>query len=171
MNTTSVSLSLAGAAIAIAILWANLRPWLAGGRDPKALVPYGAGAALGSLATICVGGALGWGARGIAGAATAGGDKGVRKTAGTGQSALPTGRMGVLTPEGGVVVCLILVAVVLLFKAAGKKEKRRILGGFVSFAILGFLPGVAATLTWWPDTVNWAGAELAGALSTTGSFL
>ncbi|GAA4684640.1 hypothetical protein [Streptomyces youssoufiensis] len=171
MTASTAAISLAGAAVAIAIVWANLRPWLAGGRDPKALAPYGAGAALGSLATICVGGALGWGANGIAGAATAGGNKGVSKTAGTGPSGLPTGRMGTLTPEGGVVVCLILVAVVLLFKAAGKKEKRRILGGFVSFAILGFLPGVAATLTWWPDAVNWAGAELAGILSSSGSFL
>lgn len=171
MNASTVGLSLAGAAVALAIMWANLRPWLKGGRDPKALLPYGSGAALGSLATICVGGALGWGAAGLAGMATAGGDKGVEQVTGTRRSALPTGRMGVLTPEGGVVVFLLFLALILLFRAANKKDRWRIIGGFVSFSVLGFLPGVAATLTWWPNAVNWAGSEAAAALSSTGSIL
>lgn len=156
----NVGLSLGGVAIALAILWLNLRPWWKGGRDPKALLPYASGAGLGSLATICVGGALGWGAAGIAGIFASGGTTGVSKVTGTsGAAAMPTGRMGTLTSEGGVVVCLLLVGVVLLHKTSGKQDKRRILGGFCSFAVLGFLPGVASLLGWWPDLVNNVGAK------------
>lgn len=165
----NVGLSLGGVAIALAILWLNLRPWWKSGRDPKALLPYASGAGLGSLSTICVGGALGWGAAGIAGILTSGGNTGVSKVTGTpGSAPMPTGRMGTLTPEGGVVVCLLLVGVFLLHKTSGKQDKRRILGGFISFAVLGFLPGVAALLGWWPDLVNNLGAK-GYALLTTGS--
>jgi hypothetical protein len=151
----NVGLSLGGVAIALAILWLNLRPWWKGGRDPKALLPYVSGAGLGSLATICIGGALGWGAAGVAGVLTSGGNTGVEKVTGTsGAASMPVGRMGTLTQEGGVVVCLLLVGVVALYKSSGKLDKRRIVGGFVSFAVLGFLPGVAALLDWWPDLVN-----------------
>ncbi|WP_033227174.1 hypothetical protein, partial [Streptomyces sp. NRRL F-6674] len=147
--------SLAGVAVALGILWANLRPWWKGGRDPKALLPYASGAGLGSLSTICIGGALGWGAAGIAGIFTSGGNTGVSKVTGTsGAAAMPTGRMGTLTPEGGIVVCLLLLGVILLYKSSGKLDKRRILGGVASFAVLGFLPGVAELLGWWPDLVN-----------------
>lgn len=166
----NVGLSLGGVAIALAILWLNLRPWWKSGRDPKALLPYASGAGLGSLATICVGGALGWGAAGIAGIVTSGGNTGVSKVTGTsGAAPMPTGRMGTLTQEGGVVVCLLLIGVILLYKTSGKQDKRRIIGGFISFAVLGFLPGVAALLNWWPDLVNNIGAH-GRALLTTGSI-
>jgi hypothetical protein len=156
----NVGLSLGGVTIALAILWLNLRPWWKGGRDPKALLPYGSGAGLGSLSTICVGGALGWGAAGIAGLFTRGGNTGVARMTGTsGADPMPTGRMGTLTQEGGVVVCLLLVGVVLLYKTSGKQDKRRIIGGFASFAVLGFLPGVADLLDWWPDVVNSIGLQ------------
>lgn len=165
----NVGLSLGGVAIALGILWLNLRPWWKSGRDPKALLPYASGAGLGSLSTICVGGALGWGASGVAGLATSGGNTGVSKVTGTnGAAPLPTGRMGALTPEGGVVVCLLLVGVVLLHKTSGKKDKRRIIGGYITFAVLGFLPGVAHLLGWWPDLVNGVGASGRNLL-TTGS--
>ncbi|MFC8945926.1 hypothetical protein [Streptomyces rochei] len=166
----TVALSLGGVAIALAIVWLNLRPWWKGGRDPKALLPYASGAGLGSLATICIGGALGWGATGIAGLVTSGGNTGVEKITGTsGAAAMPTGRMGALTPEGAVVVCLLLAGVVLLHKTSGKQDKRRIIGGFISFAVLGFLPGVASLLAWWPDLVNSVGAQ-GYTLLTTGDI-
>lgn len=166
----NVGLSLGGVAIALAILWLNFRPWWKGGRDPKALVPYVSGAGLGSLATICAGGALGWGAAGIAGIVTSGGNTGVEKITGTsGAAAVPTGRMGTLTFEGAIVVCLLLVGVMLLHKTSGKQDKRRIIGGFISFAVLGFLPGVAALLGWWPDLVNSIGAK-GYTLLTTGDI-
>jgi hypothetical protein len=156
----NVGLSLAGVAVALGILWANLRPWWKGGRDPKALLPYASGAGLGSLSTICIGGALGWGAAGIAGIFTSGGNAGVSKVTGTsGAAAMPTGRMGTLTQEGGIVVCLLFLGVILLYKSSGKLDKRRIIGGVASFAVLGFLPGVAELLGWWPDLVNSIGAK------------
>ncbi|MFI1324566.1 hypothetical protein ACH4TI_15155 [Streptomyces rochei] len=166
----TVALSLGGVAIALAIVWLNFRPWWKGGRDPKALLPYASGAGLGSLATICIGGALGWGAAGIAGLVTSGGNASVEKITGTsGAASMPTGRMGALTPEGAVVVCLLLAGVVLLHKTSGKQDKRRIVGGFVSFAVLGFLPGVASLLAWWPDLVNNVGAH-GYTLLTTGDI-
>jgi hypothetical protein len=162
----NVAINLGGVAVALGILWLNFRKWWKGNRDPKELIPYGAGSALGSLSTICIGGALGWGAAGIAGLFSSVGSKGVETTTGTsGAAAVPTGRMGVLTPEGGVITCLILLGVVVLYKSSGKLEKRRIVGGFITFAILGFLPGVASLLDWWPDSVNWAGAKALEVLS------
>ncbi|WP_431980028.1 hypothetical protein [Streptomyces qinglanensis] len=168
----NVAVNLGGVAIALAILWLNLRPWWKGGRDPKALLPYASGAGLGSLATICVGGALGWGAAGIAGLVSSLGSKGVSTTTGTsGDSPLPTGRMGTLTAPGAIVTCLLLVGVIVLHRASGKQDKRRIIGGFITFAILGFLPGVAALLSWWPDSVNWAGAKIRQVITTGGASL
>lgn len=169
MNT---ALSLGGIVIALGILWANLRPWWKGGsRDPKALIPYGSGAVLGALSTICIGGLLGWGAAGIASLVTRVGDKGISSVAGTGSASVATGRMGALTPGGGAVVVLLLIGVVLLFKSAGKKDKRRIVGGFLTFAVLGILPGVAALLDFLPNAVNWAGGQGISVLSNPGSFL
>ncbi|MEI5100319.1 hypothetical protein RB200_19550 [Streptomyces sp. PmtG] len=84
---------------------------------------------------------------------------------------MPTGRMGVLTHEGGVVTVVLLVSVIVLYKASGKQDKRRVIGGFITFAILGFLPGVAALLGWWPDSVNWAGAKGRELLSQGGAGL
>ena len=163
----NVGLSLGGVAAALAILWLNLRPWLKGSRDPKALLPYASGSGLGAPATMCIGGALGWGAAGIAGIATSSGNTGVRSVTGaSGSAPMPTGRMGTLTPEGGVVVCLLLVGVIIMYRAAGKQDKRRIVGGFVTFAILGFLPGVAYLLHWWPETLNWLGNRGRTLLST-----
>ncbi|MBQ1122623.1 hypothetical protein [Streptomyces sp. B15] len=167
----NVTITLGGVAVALGILWLNIRPWLKSGRDPKALLPYASGAGLGSLATICVGGALGWGAAGIAGLAGRAGDKGIATTTGTGSSAMATGRMGTLTPEGGVVTVLLLIGVAAVFKASGKKDKRRIIGGFVTFAILGFLPGVAALLGWWPDLINTVGIKGRAMLNNPGSWL
>ncbi|MFI7240091.1 hypothetical protein [Streptomyces cyaneofuscatus] len=157
MNAAT-GLSLAGVALALVILWANFRPWYRGGRDPKALVPFGAGWLLGSLATVCVGGALGWGAAGITGLVAKAGDTAVGSIVGTGAAALATSRMGTLTPEGGIVVALVLAAVVILHKASGKQDGRRILGGLVTGAVLGFLPGVASALDWLPETANMVGA-------------
>jgi hypothetical protein len=154
----ALSLSLAGVALALAVLYANLRPWWNGGRDPKALVPYGSGWLLGSLATVCVGGALGWGAAGIAGLTAAAGDTVIGVVIGTGAAQLATTRMGTLTPAGGVVTFLVLVAVILLHRASGKQDRRRIAGGLITGVVLAFLPGVVAALDWLPGTVNGIGA-------------
>jgi hypothetical protein len=153
-----ITLSLAGLAVAVLIAWANLRPWWQGTRDPKALLPYGSGWLLGALATVCVGGLLGWGAAGIAGLTAGAGDTLVGKLIGTGAAQLASARMGALSPAGGVVVAIVLGCVVLLYKASDKKDKRRILGGIVCGTVMAALPGIAASLGWLPDTVNAIGA-------------
>ncbi|MCX4504309.1 hypothetical protein ACIQRK_32300 [Streptomyces anulatus] len=156
MNATG--LSLAGVAVALVIMWANFRPWWKGGRDPKALVPYGAGWLLGALATVCAGGALGWGAAGVTGLLSKGGDTAVGSLVGTGPAALASTRMGSLTPAGGIVVCIVLAVVIFLHRASGKLDRRRIVGGIVTGAVLGVLPGIAAQLGWLPETANMLGA-------------
>lgn len=168
----NVTITLGSVAIALAIAYLNLRPWWKGGRDPKALIPYGSGAVVGSLSTVCVGGILGWAAARAAGSSSTLGAKGVATTTGVeGSSALPVARMGTLTPEGAVITVLLLVAVVLLYKTSGKQDKRRIMGGAISFAILGFLPGVAVTLAWLPEAVNWGGTQAVTLLSSGGGLL
>lgn len=156
----NVALSMGGVIVALALLWANLRPWWKGSRDPKALVPYLSGASIGSLSTVCVGGALGWGAAGIAGLISSGADKGVRALVGTGPAPVATASLGTLTEYGGAVTVLLLIGVGIMFKTGSKDDRRRIAGGFVSFAVLGLLPGVVVLLEWWPETINEAGAQL-----------
>ncbi|ARF62880.1 hypothetical protein B1H20_16900 [Streptomyces violaceoruber] len=165
---TATGLSLAGVAVALIIMWANFRPWWKGTRDPKALLPFGAGWLLGALATVCAGGALGWGAAGVTGLLSKGGNTAVSSLIGTGPAALASTRMGTLTPAGGIVVCIILAGVVLLHRASGKLDRRRIIGGIATGAVLGFLPGVAAQLGFLPDAANYIGAWGA-ALGTKGA--
>ncbi|MEU2180088.1 hypothetical protein [Streptomyces thermolilacinus] len=152
MNGTT--LSLAGLAAALLIAWANFRPWWRGTRDPKALLPYGSGWLLGALATICVGGVLGWGAAGIAGLTAGASDTLVAHLVGTAAAQLASARMGTLTPAGGVVVVLALGCVILLYKASEKRDRRRVLGGVICGTVMAALPGIAAMLGWLPDTVN-----------------
>lgn len=151
------ALSFAGVALALLVAWANIRPWWKGGRDPKALIPYGAMLLLGLLATMCVGGLLGWGAAGIVGLFTSGGDTVVSAAAGTGGTTMATARLGALTAPGGIVVTAYFGVMCLLWKGAGKLDKRRMLGGLATGAVLGVLPGMVLLLDWLPDTVNGAG--------------
>jgi hypothetical protein len=151
-------LSMAGVALALVVAWANLRPWWKGGRDPKALIPYGTALLLGLLATMCIGGLLGWGAAGIAGLITSGGNKVVSAAAGTGAAPVATSRLGALTPAGGVVVTAYFIGVYLMWKGAAKLDKRRMAGGLLAGAVLGFLPGIVQLMGWLPNTVNDAGA-------------
>ncbi|MFF2522261.1 hypothetical protein [Streptomyces liangshanensis] len=156
----TVALSLGGVIVALALLWANLRPWWKGNRDPKALIPYTAGASIGSLSTICVGGALGWGAAGIAGLISSGADKGIRALTGTGPAPVATASLGRLTEYGGAVTVLLLIVVAIMVKTGTKDDRRRIAGGFATFAVLGLLPGVVALLDWWPQTINSVGEQV-----------
>ncbi|GGP55894.1 hypothetical protein [Streptomyces abikoensis] len=154
MNT---ALSLGGVALALAILYLNMRPWWKGGRDFKAILPYGSGSVLGSLATVCIGGLLGWGAAGNASLLSGSGDKAVHSVTGTGSAPVAHASAGALTSAGGVVVFLLFVGVGALFRGSGKKDRWRIIGGFISWSALGFLPGVAAVLAHLVFGVNWIG--------------
>ncbi|WP_431784347.1 hypothetical protein [Streptomyces chumphonensis] len=162
---TTTSLTLAGAAIALAILYANLRPWWKGGRDPKQLLPFGQGLLLGALSTLCVGGILGWLVGLIVSAANGAGDRVVSGATGTSSGTLNPGVMGQLTPEGAVVVFLLAVGVVLGWKAASKLDKRRIAGGAFVGATLCLTAGVAGLLGILPTAVNAIGQWGVGALN------
>ncbi|WP_264203536.1 hypothetical protein [Streptomyces bambusae] len=153
----TIGLSLAGVAVGIIILIANLRPWWNGGRDPKALLPFVSGWTLGALATVCTGGALGWGAHGIAGLISRAGNTATEAVAGTSAAPVETARAGTLTGPGGVAVVVYLAYVVLLYRSSGQQDSRRILGGVATGAILGLLPGIAAMLGWLPGTANGLG--------------
>lgn len=152
-----MTLTLAGIGVALAILWANLRPWWKGGRDPKALIPFISAWLLGALATICIGGLLGWGADSAASGLGGAGDTIVRNVTGTNGAPIATTRMGTLTPPGGVVVALHSFGMGLLFKTSEKKDKRRIIGGLLTGAVLAVLPGIADNLGWLSNAVNAVG--------------
>ena len=158
---TSPGLTLAGLALVLAILWANLRPWWKGNRDPQQLRAFGTGNLLGALSTMCGGGLLGWLAGCAPTIANTGGDKATRSV--TGQSsagAITTGDLGQLTPEGAVVVFLIAVGTVMAFRAAGKQDKKRMVGGVFCGVCLCLTAGVAGALSFLPDLINQAGTVL-----------
>lgn len=158
--TTATGLTLGGLVIALVILIANLRPWWKGGRDPKQLVPFSYGLALGSVSTICMGGLLGWLAGCTAGVGNRVGDKGVGMVTGSrGSSTLARGDLGHLTPEGAIVVVLLTAIVFLAWRSAGKQDKKRIFGGAYCGATLCLTAGVAGLLAFLPDAINMIGAQ------------
>lgn len=166
---TSTSLTLAGLALSLAIFYANFRPWWKGSREAKLLIPFGSGFGLGALGTMCGGGILGWLAGCSAHLANTGGDKGVKGVTGTSSAAAVThGDLGQLTPEGAVIVFLLTVGTVLAWRAAGKKDKRRMVGGGFCGATLCLTAGVAGMLSWLPDAINQLGQVLRGAVEGAG---
>ncbi|MFE1550592.1 hypothetical protein [Streptomyces sp. NPDC058718] len=163
-------LSLAGLALTIVILWANLRPWWTGSRDPKLLAPFGKGAAFGILGAMCAGGLLGW----LAGCAPAVGSTAGSKAVGavTGaQSGTTLARgslSGSLTEEGAVVVFLLTCGVVFAWKKAGKDDKKRMAGGAFCGATLCATAGIAGALRFLPDLVNQTGNAGRAAFESAG---
>ncbi|MET7933474.1 hypothetical protein [Streptomyces sp. NPDC005322] len=165
---TSNQLSFAGAALSLAVLYLNLRPWWKGGRNPKDLLPFGGSALLGALSTVCTGGLLGWLAGCSAQSANTAGYKAVPGATGTQDTGLARGSLGQLTPEGGVVVFLLTIVVAAAWKAAGKQDRRRMAGGAFCGATLCFTAGVAGMLGGLPDAANNLGDGLKAALEGQG---
>jgi hypothetical protein len=166
---TGPGLTLAGIAIVLVVLWANLRPWWKGDRDPAKLKSFGTGSLLGALSTMCGGGLLGYIAGCAASAANTGGGKAVAGA--TGQQAgapVTTGSLGDLTPAGAVVVFLITCGTIFAFRAAGKDERKRMVGGVFCGVCLCLTAGVASALNWLPDLINSAGAQLQAAVQGAG---
>lgn len=155
-----IGTTLAGAAIAIAILFLNLRKWWTGGRALKDLIPTGQGLIVGAMSTVCVGGLAGW-LSGCARQATSlGGNKVVGGTTGADSSStIATGSLGSLTPEGGVVVFILFVATIASYKAFNKEEKGRLAGAIVAGCVLCATAGIAGMLTGLPDIANSLGAS------------
>ncbi|MFD3917332.1 hypothetical protein ACFWR1_38260, partial [Streptomyces sp. NPDC058603] len=82
--------------------------------------------------------------------------------------ALARGDLGQLTPEGAVIVFLMTVGVVLAWKAAGKQDKKRMVGGGFCGATLCVTAGVASLLNWLPGSLNTAGEQLRAAVEGAG---
>ncbi|MFB7589361.1 hypothetical protein [Streptomyces sp. NPDC056169] len=164
------ALTLTGLALTLVILWANLRPWWTGSRDPKMLAPFGKGAALGILSAMCAGGLLGFLSGCAPAVGSAAGSKAVGAVTGAQSStALARGSLsGSLSEEGAVVVFLLTVGVVFAWKKAGKDDKKRMAGGAFCGATLCATAGIAGALSFLPDLVNQAGTAGRAAFESAG---
>lgn len=167
--TTTTTVTLSGLALALVVLYANLRPWWTGKREAKQLAPLGKGAALGLVSAVCPGGILGWAAAHSSAAANTGGDRLVHGTTGI-KASDPVAHqsMGGLSAPGAVIVALITAVVVLAWRAAGKQDKKRIAGGAFVSTVLCLTAGVAGALTWVPGALNSVGAQLQAAVQGAG---
>lgn len=156
MNTP---LTIAGAAVSVAVLIINVRSWWKGNRELKALIPYGGGLVTGASWTLCIGGVLGWVAVQAVEANNKVGGKAVTGATGvSGGGTLAHGSMGALTYPGA---CAVLIAAVIggiVWKAAGKTDKKRMLGGVLSGLTLCATAGFAQVMQWVPDLYNALGA-------------
>ncbi|MFJ1698172.1 hypothetical protein ACIOHC_24155 [Streptomyces sp. NPDC088252] len=165
MNTATTGVTLAGAAIAVTILFIQLRKWWTGGRALKDLLPTVQGLLTGALGTMCAGGLLGWLAGCTRQGVNSAGGKAITGVTGTDSGApLAGASMGQLTPEGGVVVFIVAVALVLSYKAASKEDKGKLLGALAAGFILCAVAGVAGALEGLPELVNGIGLSGRNAL-------
>lgn len=168
MNTATSATTLAGCAIAIAILGLQLRKWWTGGRALKDLIPTVQGFITGALGTACAGGLAGWLAGCTRQVASGGGAKIITGTTGTEASApIASGSIGTLTSEGGVIVFFVMLILVATYKAAPKDEKGKLLGALAAGFILCTTAGVAGMLTGLPDLANSLGTSAGNILAGT----
>ncbi|GGY81271.1 hypothetical protein CP967_08560 [Streptomyces nitrosporeus] len=161
----SAVLTMSGAALSVGVLAVNVRSWWKGSREIKTLVPFGGGLIHGGSWTLCVGGLLGWVQVRTVDAGSSVGDWGVTKVTGTGGGALTAGSMGTLTPAGATVVVIALIIGAITFKAAGKADKKKIIGGLFVGHTLTATAGFAQLMQWLPDTYNAVGAGLQDVLN------
>lgn len=156
----NIGLSLAGAAVCVGIAFFNIKKWWDGGRELKNLAPFAQSTLMGALSSLCAGGILGW----LSGCTRQGvstvGDQAVSGITGTSGGAPIAARSlaGELTPEGGLVVALAAVITLAAYKAAGKDEKRRVIGGLICGMCLTITAGIAGALDGLPGLVNDVGA-------------
>ncbi|AEW94620.1 MULTISPECIES: hypothetical protein [Streptomycetaceae] len=140
------ALTVGGLAVGLAITGVNAWSWWKSpGRDPKHLLPFASGFALGALSTIC-GGLLGAAAGWTAGLNNAAGGHIVPGATGTGAGTVARGAAGGLTPGGALLTFLLLVGVIVAWRAATKVLKRRLAGGWWAGATLTLSAGVAGLI-------------------------
>ncbi|NEY32071.1 hypothetical protein GTU99_07665 [Streptomyces sp. PRKS01-65] len=167
--TGTTTLTLGGLLAALIVLIANLHPWYRGGREMKQLSAFGKGFAAAACAAACPGGLLGWAHSRTGTIANGAGERaGSTATGTTHGSALTTGQLTGLTATGAVVVVLAVFLVVLAYKAAGKADKRRIVGGAFVGSVLLLTAGVAGALSWLPSALNVAGDGVVAAVQGAG---
>ncbi|MGW2389591.1 hypothetical protein ACWCYK_08840 [Streptomyces lydicamycinicus] len=156
MNT---GLTIAGTVVSVAILIINVRSWWKGTREIKAAVPFGGGLITGAAWTTCAGGLFGWFATQAVEASNRVGDKGISVTTGVkGGGGLAHGSLGQLTYPGACAVLIAAVIGAIVWKAAGKQDKKRMLGGVFSGLTLCVTAGFAQLMQWVPEMYNALGA-------------
>lgn len=167
--TGTTTLTLGGLLAALLVLIANLHPWWTGGREMKQLAAFGKGVAAAACAAACPGGILGWAhSRSGAVANGAGERTGSAATGTTSGTGLTSGQLVGLGTTGAVIVVLAVFLVGLSYKAAGKKDKRRIVGGAFVGSTLCLTAGVAGALAWLPGALNGAGDAVVAAVQGAG---
>jgi hypothetical protein len=163
--TATSSLTLGGLLAALLVLTANLYPWWTGGRELKQLAAFGKGFGAAACAAACPGGVLGWAHSRSGTVANGAGERAATGATGT---TLTSGQLVGLGATGAVVVVVAVSLTVLAFKAAGKKDKRRILGGAYVGSTLCLTAGVAGLLSWLPGALNAAGDGVVQAVQGAG---
>ncbi|MEU0332206.1 hypothetical protein [Streptomyces sp. NPDC006193] len=167
--TGTTTLTLGGLLAALLVLLANLHPWWKGGREMKQLAPFGKGFSAAACAAACPGGILGWAHTHTGTAANgAGGRTSIATSGTTSSAALTTGQLVGLGATGAAIAVLVVFLVSLEYKQAGRKDKRRIIGGaFVGSTFL-LTAGVAGALAWLPGALNGTGDAIVAAVQGAG---
>lgn len=167
--TGTTTLTLGGLLAGLLVLVANLHPWWRGNREMKQLGAFGKGFGAAACAAACPGGILGWAHTHTGTVANGAGERTGHAAAGTSSgSALTTGQLAGLSATGAVVAIVAVYLVVLAYKAAGKADRRRIVGGFFVGSVLLLTAGVAGALSWLPGTLNAAGDGVVAAVQGSG---
>lgn len=167
--TSTTTLTLGGLLAALLVLIANLYPWWTGPRELKQLSAFGKGFSAAACAAACPGGILGWAHTHTGTVANGAGQRASATAAGTTSSAaLTNGQVVGLGATGAVVAVLVVFLVVLSYKAAGKKDKKRIVGGAFVGSVLLLTAGVAGALSWLPGALNGAGDAVVAAVQGSG---
>ncbi|MVO84173.1 hypothetical protein GPA10_05150 [Streptomyces sp. p1417] len=167
--TGTTTLTLGGLLAALLVLLANLYPWWTGNREMKMLAPFGKGFTGAACAAACPGGLLGWAHSRSGTVANGAGERTGAVTTGTSSaSGITNGQLVGLGATGAVVAVCVVFLVCLAYKAAGKADKRRILGGAFVGSVLLLTAGVAGALAWLPGTLNTGGEVLVDAVQGVG---
>ncbi|WAL93976.1 hypothetical protein [Streptomyces sp. Je 1-369] len=167
--TGTATLTLGGLLAALLVLIANLYPWWTGNREMKQLAAFGKGFIAAACAAACPGGLLGWAHTRSGTIANGAGERTGSVATGTSSaSGITNGQLLGLSATGAVIAVCVVFLVVLAYKAAGKQDKKRILGGAFVGSVLLLTAGVAGALAWLPDALNTTGVAVVDAVQGTG---
>ncbi|MFR9796155.1 hypothetical protein ACL02U_09665 [Streptomyces sp. MS06] len=167
--TATTTLTLGGLLLALIILTCNLHPWWTGGREPKQLAAFGKGFGASACAAACPGGLLGWAHTRSGTLGNGAGEKTGQALTGTRPAAaLTPGQLVGLGTTGAIIVTIAITLTVLAYKQAGKKDRRRIIGGAYVGSVLLLTAGVAGALHWLPSALNGVGDAVAGLFEGAG---
>lgn len=167
--TGTTGLTLGGLLAALLVLAANLHPWWTGSRELKQLAAFGKGFTAAACAAACPGGFLGWAHAHTGSVANGAGERTSAAATGTTSTAsLTSGQLIGLGATGATVAVVVVFLVALTYKAAGRKDKRRMLGGAFVGSVLLLTAGVAGALAWLPGALNAAGDGVVAAVQGAG---